>query len=381
MTHPPLSALFLTHTARPSGAELALVRLTSAMRDAGDDPRVLSTADGPVIGVLRGRDIPTRVEQVDADGVKIAGSAGALLRGAASILRGGWRVGGVVRRERPDVIVAESSKTLLLGAVAALRGRVPLVWHVHDRISSEYFGLPTSLALRLLGAVVARGYVANSQTTRSTLWTLGRPSAVSYPGVELDAVTTRRTQAAPEDVVIGMVGRLAEWKGQDVLLDALALMQHRPRVRLIGDAQFGEHDYRDALHRQAERLGLGERVTFDGHVDDPLAAMSACDIVVHCSRKAEPFGQVVVEGMAAGAAVVATGPGGPAEIVRDRLDGVLVDPNDPQQLATVLDELVADRALRERLADTGAERARDFTADAGAAAMTALLRRVRRERR
>lgn len=377
----PVHAIFLTHTARPSGAELALVRLTSAMREAGNDVSVLSTADGPIIATLRGRGVPTTVAAMDTSGVKLGGSLGGLARGAIALLRHGWHIGGRMRADRAEVLVAESSKALLLGAIAAIRSRKPLVWHVHDRVSAEYFGLPVAIALRLLGALAARGYAANSRSTLSTLWTLRRPAAVSYPGLDLRAVTERRTQASPDDVVIGMAGRLSQWKGQDVLIDALSLMRTRPRVRLIGDALFGETDYRESLKAQIETLGLGGQVTFTGHVDDPLHEMGRCDIIVHCSRKAEPFGQVIVEGMAVGAAVAATRRGGPSEIIHDQIDGLLVDADDPRQLARVLDELVDDLPLRNRLAAAASQRARAFDVTEGARSMAELLERVIRRRR
>jgi glycosyltransferase involved in cell wall biosynthesis len=89
---------------------------------------------------------------------------------------------------------------------------------------------------------------------------------------------------------------------------------------------------------------------------------------------AEPFGQVVVEGMNAGCAVVATGPGGTTEIVRHELDGLLVDRGDQAQLTAALDRLVGDRDLRQRLADAGRQRAQQFDVAHSAATVAGFLR-------
>src|SRR5213078_3067312 len=87
---------------------------------------------------------------------------------------------------------------------------------------------------------------------------------------------------------------------------------------------------------------------------------------VHCSVVPEPFGQVVIEGMAAGVSVVAAGAGGPAEIVTSGVDGILTPPGDARELARVLRVLHDDPPLRARLAEAGRRRSRDFTPERSA---------------
>lgn len=375
----PIRLLCILHTAQPSGAELSAIRLLAALRRTGVDARALTLADGPVVDMFAQRGIPVTVRPVDSRATRIGGGPAALVRGARQLIGAGWRIGGELAgtqptEHRPQVLLAESTKALLLGALIAARCRIPLVWRVHDRVSADYFGLPVSMAVRLFGALVADGFLANSRSTARTLWTLGKPLAVCSPGVEPSAAN--RDQAEPGEVVLGMAGRITEWKGQDVLLDALAVMRNRPRVRFFGAALFGEDAYRDRLLDQVDRLGLADRVTFTGHVDDPLAALGECDIAVHCSRQAEPFGQVIVEAMSVGAVPVATAPGGPSEIITSWRDGVLLDPEDPPHLGRTLDRLIEDRPLRTRLADAARSRARDFSVDAGARVARTLLQQV-----
>jgi glycosyltransferase involved in cell wall biosynthesis len=88
--------------------------------------------------------------------------------------------------------------------------------------------------------------------------------------------------------------------------------------------------------------------------------MQAADIVLHASTRPEPFGLVVVEGMALGRAVVAAGIGGPAEIVTPD-SGVLFDPTRPETLASALESLAADPERRRRLGEGGRRRAEDFS--------------------
>ncbi|MGX1807563.1 glycosyltransferase family 4 protein [Nocardia sp. NPDC055321] len=378
-----IRAVFLSHTAAPSGAELATLRLLSALCDRTDAPafevEMLVTENGPIVDRLRARGIPVTVQHntFDSRSMTIAGSgAGRLLAGGVDLLKLGWTLGGVLRERRADVLVAESTKALLMGAVAARRARIPLVWQVHDLVSSEYFGRVLAVLIRLLGWLLAAGVIANSRATLHSLITWRRAAVVAYPGVEPAAAPhDRAPQRAPADATVAVVGRLSPWKGQDVLLRAVARARHRPRaVIIVGGTFFGEESYRDELVALAGELALP--VEFIGHVEDPAAYMRDADILVHCSVLAEPFGQVVVEGMQAGCAVIAARAGGPAEIVRPGVDGLLVEGGDSAGLADALDRLIGDRALRVRLGQSARTRAREFGIDATAAAVAGVLTAV-----
>ncbi|MFE9786477.1 glycosyltransferase family 4 protein [Nocardia salmonicida] len=354
-------AVFLAHTAAPSGAELATLRLLDALRATGRyQVTMIYTEDGPMVARMRARDIETRVVtgRFDSRAMHIGTGVLGLLTGFIALLRLGWAVSAVVAETRADVVVAESTKALVLGAVAARRARVPLVWQVHDRVSPDYFGAIAALAIRVLARLVCRGQLANSRATAATL-PAGLSTAIAYPGVELPATQPDpRTRSAAEAVVV-VVGRLSPWKGQDVFLRAVAALRVRPaRVVLVGGTFFGEQPYRAQLEKLAAELGVAAE--FTGHVDDPTEYLTTADILVHCSVLPEPFGQVVVEGMAAGCAVVAATPGGPTEIIDTGVDGLLVPGGDVGALTAALDTLLHDPADRARLALAGRHRARDF---------------------
>ncbi|MGW0181504.1 glycosyltransferase family 4 protein [Nocardia sp. NPDC003345] len=373
-----IRAVFLCHTAAPSGAELAVLRLVTALRSAAVDASVLLTADGALVELLRARDIPVTVHRTgfDSRSLTIAGSGpGRLATGALELVRLGAEVGVALRAGQADVVVAQSTKTLLVGAVAARRARIPLIWQVHDRIGADYFGVALAWSLRLLGWTVARAIIANSRATLRTLYTRGRVATVAYPGLEDIGPVTRPPQREPGDVRIVMAGRLTRWKGHEVLFRALALLRQRPAaVVVVGGTHFGEEDYRSELEDRARRLGTP--IEFTGHTDDPTPYFADADIAVHCSVLAEPFGQVVVEAMRAGCAVVAAGAGGPTEIVHPDVDGLLTAPGDPVELAAALDRLIADPALRTRLGAAARERAAEFGIAATAAGVAAVLDRV-----
>ncbi|MCM6772174.1 glycosyltransferase [Nocardia sp. CDC159] len=375
-------AVFLTHTAAPSGAELATLRLVSALRTRLD-PVLVYTADGPMVARTRARGIETRVLRNDFDSraMTIAkADPRRLLTGALALLRVGWTLGAMVRELKGEVVIAQSTKALLMGAVAARRARVPLIWQVHDRIAADYFGRRLAPLIRTLGWLLAHGYLANSHTTLATLHTWRRPAAVAYPGLEpRPALPPRPAQRPPADTVVAVVGRLAPWKGQDLFLRAVAATKTVPRqILLIGGTFFDEQPYRAELERLAAELALP--VTCTGHVDDPEHRLREVDILVHCSVLPEPFGQVVVEGMRAGCAVVATAPGGPAEIVEPGHSGLLVPAGDRAALTAALDTLIQSPELRTELADAAQLRAHHFDITETARTVAELLDSVRRKR-
>jgi glycosyltransferase involved in cell wall biosynthesis len=87
--------------------------------------------------------------------------------------------------------------------------------------------------------------------------------------------------------------------------------------------------------------------------------MKACDVVVHASTSAEPFGRVIVEGMLAGRPVVATAAGGARELIEDRVNGLLVPPGDARALASALRSLLAEPARAREMAEAGQQLARE----------------------
>ncbi|WP_431970407.1 glycosyltransferase family 4 protein [Nocardia sp. bgisy134] len=373
-----IRAVFLAHTAVPSGAELATLRLVSALRaERLVEVAVIYTEDGPMVERTRARDVDARVVRgaFDSRAMTIGSGPLRLLAGALALLRLGWTLGAHPAIGQADVLVAESTKALAMGAVAARRAGIPLVWQVHDRIAADYFGRLPALVVGLLGRAVAQGFLANSRTTLATLRTGRRPAEVAYPGVELGAAPDRAAQRDPAETVVAVLGRLAPWKGQDVLLRAVAATRIRPRrVLLIGGAFFDEEPFATELDRLAADLALP--VTRTGHVDDPSPYLCDADILVHCSVLPEPFGQVVVEGMHAGCAVIASGPGGPEEIVRTGADGLLVPGGDESALTAALDTLIGDPDLRTRLAAAGRGRAADFDVAVTARSVAAFLGRI-----
>lgn len=282
------------------------------------------------------------------------------------VVRLGWRVAKLARGH--DLIFANTQKALVVGAAAAALARKPLVWYLHDILSPDHFSrTQRGLVVRLANRC-ARRVIANSQATAAAFVEAGGRAdrvGVVYNGIDLapftdradgEALEVRQTLGLADVPLIGVFSRLAPWKGQHVVLEALPYL---PEVHalVVGDALFGEAQYAAGLRQQAHRLGVQGRVHFLGFRHDVAALMRACDVVVHSSVLPEPFGRVVVEAMLAGRPVVASAAGGVREIVEDRVTGLLVPPGDALALAAAVRELLTRPEWARAIARAGRLRA------------------------
>jgi len=293
---------------------------------------------------------------------------------AAYVIQLTWRL----RRLRPDLVHTNSLKAAIYGGLAARLAGVPVVWHVRDRITEDY--LP-SAAVRLVRAFarwVPAGIIANSRTTLDTLGPLRCPTAVVPSPIDPALLDRPRPPRGNRPFTAAMVGRLAPWKGQDVFLEAFAkaFPGGPERALVVGSALFGERLYERELRACTSRLGLTDRVEFTGFTDDVAGQLDRADVLVHASVIPEPFGLVVVEGMAAGLPVIAADAGGPAEVITNEVDGLLCPPANVDALATALQRLAADEDLGARLAANARARADAFTPDRVAPNVTDLYRRA-----
>lgn len=368
--------VFVGHTALCSGGEIALLRLIPAL---GLDAHVILGEDGPLVDRLRAAGATVEVLPMGAAGRNLrrdrvrpalASASAAYAAAAYAIL-----LARRLRQLRPDIVHTNTLKAHLYGGVAGRLAGVPVIWHVRDRIADDY--LPHA-AVRLVHAAskwLPRSVIANSISTRATL-----PQRTASRAVVIHDCVVMPADAAPRSggpLRMGIVGRLAPWKGQHVFLEAFArACPGSERAIVVGGALFGEDDYAQSLVDLAQRLGIADRVEFRGHVDDVEAEYAALDVLVHASTIPEPFGQVVLEGMAAGLPVVAADAGGPAELITDGVNGLLATPGDVDGLAAQLSRLVGDPPLRAHLATAARERAFEFSPQRTAAEVLAVYREL-----
>jgi glycosyltransferase involved in cell wall biosynthesis len=347
--------VYLDHVARLSGGEIALMRLLTRLQNV--NPHVILGEDGPLADRLQKAGVSVEV-------LPIAPSARDLRRdtvrpGAVSLLTTLQMLGYIARLAlrlrtlRADLVHTNSLKAGVYGSLAARLAGVPVVWHVRDRIAVDY--LPGS-AVRLVRSLIrhlAGGVIANSTATLQTLPTGDRagPSWVIPSPVEVANRANRSRAPSARATTFGMLGRIAPWKGQDLFLRAFATAfpSGGERAVVVGAAMFGEEGYERELHALASSLGIAERVEFRGFREDIGPELESMDVLVHASVIPEPFGTVVLEGMAAGLAVIAADEGGPAGLITDGETGRLFRSRELDSLAAAMRSLRDDPDERMRL--------------------------------
>lgn len=283
----------------------------------------------------------------------------------------------VLARERPALVHLNDAVAVSRpGILAAWRAGIPCL--VHVRAFAPLNGLDRWLVRRAAGCIFISQATAAFQAGQGGR---ARRSWVIPNGLELGAFA--RMPAAAEarrslglvtaGPVVGAVGRLVAWKGHDVLLRAVALL--RPEWPNLEAVIVGAPEARDprplaALQQLAAELGLGGRAHFVGYRSDIPQVLAAFDVLVHSAIEPEPFGRVIIEGLAARVPVVAARAGAVPEILTDGVDGLLVSPGDPAELARAIGRLLADRDLAARLAAAGRARVEQtFTAEGVARAV------------
>ncbi|MGH8000445.1 MAG: glycosyltransferase family 4 protein [Brasilonema sp.] len=337
-----MKILFLDQSGKPGGAELCLIDIAKPYKDSC---LVGLFADGSFRNLLEQNHIRVQVLTTQAIQVRKESS---LAQGLGSLGQLIPLIFKVVQKAREfDLIYANTQKALVVGALTSFFSRRPLVYHLHDILSPEHFSQTNRRIAVTCANRFASLVIANSQASQAAFVAAGGRSEITeviyngfdsknYQSHESDVNQIRQQLGLDGQFIVGHFSRLAPWKGQHILIEALAQSPVDVTAILVGDALFGEQEYVQHLHQQVTALGLENRVKFLGFRSDIPLLMSACDLVAHTSTAPEPFGRVIVEAMLCRRPVVAAKAGGAMELVEHGINGFLVTPEKPDELAQVI---------------------------------------------
>ena len=364
----PPRLVFVSHTGAVSGAERVLVDVVKAFPDSS----AFVFEDGALAGLLRssGLSVKVAVNGQSLAGVRRSNSLFSAMPLLGSLARLIWELRGETRQF--DVIYANSQKAFTLSALSCVFTRKTLVWHLHDILSAAHFGakqlkMQVFLANRFAKLVIVPSVAAADAFVAAG----GRASLVKVVANGVTAASESRSKlqlradlSLPDGPLIGVFSRLAAWKGQDIVIRAVARC---PKVTAIiaGDALFGEQAYAGRLKQLVREMHLESRVKFLGQRGDVQQLMRAMDIVVHPSVDAEPFGLTLVEAMLAHVPVIASNAGASSEILESGKAGGLVAAGDVDALAAAIQNVIADAPRLAPQLDYAQKRAETVYAVAG----------------
>jgi glycosyltransferase involved in cell wall biosynthesis len=341
---------------RLGGAEAMLHTVLEGAQESGHEVELVFFEPGPWAEELA--DLGLRVTVIEAGRFRQAH------RWLATVIR----LARLLRGRQPDLLLNWSAKTQLYGSPAAvlagMSGRV--VWW-QQAIPTRFYWLDR-LATALPAAAIGC-YSQAAADAQARLLPHRRIFTVAA-GTPVPSVNSERPLAdLPADVpIVGLVGRLQPWKGQDRLLNALALLRERGQsfhTVIVGGDSYGlSPEYAGSLPSLVDRLNLADSVTMTGEVPDAGPYIGQMDVLVNASDP-EPFGIVLLEGMARGVAVVAVDAGGPGEFIEHGRTGMLARSGAVSALADALEPLLGSPELRRQIGDAGRERfLENFTAEA-----------------
>jgi glycosyltransferase involved in cell wall biosynthesis len=199
-----------------------------------------------------------------------------------------------------------------------------------------------------------------SKSMQASLQVPADKISVIYDGIDLerldleaDGQEFRRRYVMPVDAyVVGLVGLLIPWKGQELFLDAATILRDKiPNLKMVmvGGTPDECFDYEVLLRQRVIQEKLDDLIVFTGHVDVMEPVYNGLNIVVSASTSPEPLGTVVIEAMAMGRPLIGPRHGGAAEMIEHLKTGVLFTPNDAQALADEIERLYKNPALALQL--------------------------------
>lgn len=374
----PARVLFVNHTGTPGGAEIAMLNLIRHLDPAKIKASVVFGADGPMVEQMRQvadtyvLSLPVAVGGAKKDAMGLA----SVLKLQPMFLAIGyiWRLARFMRKNNPDFIHTNSLKAHLLGGFAAMLARKRVVWHLRNSVDRDY--LPSSM-VRLMFRFLARrmpdfvitcsGATMRSLSPRSSARNCESANANSRVAIVHDGTVpsceSGKSSARDGSHRIALIGRISPWKGQHIFIRAAAMVRERfPKAQffIVGASLFGEEDYERKVRALAKDYGGPDLITFTGFRKDVLNVIADMDVIVHASTIGEPFGQVIIEGMAAGKPVIATDGGGVPEIVENGKTGILVPMGHEAAMAEAITRVLGDPALAAEMGLLGRERVQNY---------------------
>jgi len=254
------------------------------------------------------------------------------------------RMYSFLKKESPDIVHCNNSLRMNMDAILASRlAGIPCICHVRS-LEKLYF-------INKLCSGFVKLYICISEAVRENYLKQGikKEKLVLIPnGLDIrDFPIPERQNQAGYDFIITNIGRMADWKGQEILIKAIPHIIEKKK-----NVQFwlaGEGPERANLEEKVSDLKIDRYVKFKGVVPDIQTILSVSDLLVHTPTKPEPFGRVIIEAMSMQTPIVATNVGGPSEIITDGHDGILIEPNKPDQLAETILHMLDNPDLRQNI--------------------------------
>jgi glycosyltransferase involved in cell wall biosynthesis len=339
------------------GGEKMLTDLLEYGRGQSVEWTVIFLEDGPMI------------KQVESWGIAAhiihAGRLREIHRLGATVLK----IAKIARHQNFDMLIGWMPKAHIYSGLAAKLVGIPSLWYDLERPNKS------GRLRQLINSIPAYGVINLSRSSYELQQKLfpDIKTCLVYPGVDIERFNPSQLPSVkdiriklglPLDVpIVGIVGRMQRWKGIHTLVQSMAkLHQHYPNLHcvIVGGEFELEKEYFSYLKQLAKDSEFSTQIIFAGQQTEIPEWTQAMDIVVHASSN-EPFGIVVIEGMALGKPMVAGAEGGPTEIITPDVNGLLASYEDVDGLCESISRYLEDPEFTHRVGQAAMMRANDFS--------------------
>lgn len=325
------------------------------------DPRYIAAVD--------------RIPYCERQAITIPSLNQSQLRSYIQTLKTSFAVLRSLKHAKVDILQTNTVRAHIVGSIAAKFLGIPLIWIVHDctfppDMLKKFVSYPDKI---ICVSEYVRDFILQHGGVHADIKTEIIPNGIALDEVQATTKSVQRLTDIdgqpftfmPHHRYIGLIGRIDTWKGQDVFLHTIELLnreysQHEQvHYVIVGDVTTSSIEktvYYEKLRDMARRANL-TNVTFLGR-QDIADVLPHLDILVHTSTEPEPFGRTIIEAWAYGVPVIATKLGAPMEFITYGKTGLLVDPREPKDLAQKISLLLEDGHLVDTLRMNGKKEVR-----------------------
>lgn len=323
------------------------------LKQQGHTPLVVLSEEGPLVQYLQNLHIPVRIIRLGVLRRKYMNIPGLFNR--ISVSRKAWKELSRLIKEQDIQVIYSNTTSVLIGAPLAKKHKIRHVWHIHEIITKPLW------FSRILGFLIKKygDQVIGVSEAVKTHWeqhTAPKKVLRIYNGIDVKPFFIQ-SNALKEELnlpcevpLVGMIGRVNHWKGQDYFLEIIQFV-HRmaPEVHfvLVGDAYPGNEHLETELNERIASLEMAASIHNLGYREDIPQLLQGLDVFLSPSTLPDPFPTVILEAMASAKPVVATAHGGAVEMIENGVTGALIPVNDAKKAAEILVPFLLDKEKRE----------------------------------
>lgn len=348
--------LFLDHLSLLSGGEKSLLDIITHIDRDLFEPILVCPGEGPLTKAARKNGVNVYIVSLSgvADFSRGATSIKALLA-LLHLIKPIKELVKLVKKENCQIIYTNSMKAHFIGSIVAKITRKKLIWHVRDILDEGILLKIFTMFTLFPNKIICISEAVKNQFKNKV------PSNklnVIYNGILPTKRNALDIQIINQDkFTVGIVGQIADWKGQDIFIEAANILSQKYKdiqFLIVGEVLFQKEEaYKKSLCIIAKD---NEDIHFLGYRSDVPDLLSYFDLLVHASKKPEPFGRVIIEAMEASVPVVATKIGGPIEIIEHEKSGLLYEQDNEIVLSKMIEKIYLNKELREKLKVNGKKR-------------------------